>query len=456
MAPAVLEKLNEEIASREEKARGLEEKASERREQIVGKSDVDVNSEEFKQAAEEMDTFFKDLDNENERLAVLREQRKTMSRTLGVPMDPGGERKEVNSDELAELVRQAQGKGGLPSALKSMGDAVTDSEEFKAIAPKLKGESIGQRNLLGKAMEAREFKDLISAAGVAPFKDPERMPFEPLLQRAIRILQLLQTVPVSTDAVKFAQMITATHNVKIVQDPTTAEAVGSGDPAVTAVQAGVKPQATYGWTTKTADIETLAHWVPIHRNALSDVPQLAGMIDTELRYGLLEMLEREIISGTGGTDHLTGILNTSGIIEHDATTDSHLVISIHKIITKIRLTYNEPNMVAMHPEDWEDIRLMRDASGGDVDTGGFLFGPPALRGEVTLWGLPVTATPAVPKGQPLVGDFSRAQLYLREGVSVLASDSHADFFIRNLNVLLAEMRAGFGVRRPAAFGTIEE
>jgi hypothetical protein len=35
----------------------------------------------------------------------------------------------------------------------------------------------------------------------------------------------------------------------------------------------------------------------------------------------------------------------------------------------------------------------------------------------------------------------------------MASDSHADFFIRNLVAILGELRAAFGVLRPAAFAT---
>jgi hypothetical protein len=36
-------------------------------------------------------------------------------------------------------------------------------------------------------------------------------------------------------------------------------------------------------------------------------------------------------------------------------------------------------------------------------------------------------------------------------VSISVSNQHSDFFIRNLVAILAEMRAAFGVLRPAAF-----
>jgi HK97 family phage major capsid protein len=54
----------------------------------------------------------------------------------------------------------------------------------------------------------------------------------------------------------------------------------------------------------------------------------------------------------------------------------------------------------------------------------------------------------------LVGDFTQAVLWEREGVSLMVSDQHSDFFTRNLLAILAEMRAAFGVLDPQAFCTI--
>ena len=63
---------------------------------------------------------------------------------------------------------------------------------------------------------------------------------------------------------------------------------------------------------------------------------------------------------------------------------------------------------------------------------------------------------AVAQGAPLVGDFQiGAQLFIREGVNVLLSDSDQDDFIKNKVTLLAEMRAALAVFRPAAFCTVD-
>jgi HK97 family phage major capsid protein len=106
-----------------------------------------------------------------------------------------------------------------------------------------------------------------------------------------------------------------------------------------------------------------------------------------------------------------------------------------------------PNAVALHPEEVEVIDLAREGAG----TGQFLGAGPFALGPRTLWGLPIIETEAITPGRGLVGDFSKAVLWDREQTTVTMTDSHADFFIRNMVAILAEERVAFGVVRPTAF-----
>jgi hypothetical protein len=51
----------------------------------------------------------------------------------------------------------------------------------------------------------------------------------------------------------------------------------------------------------------------------------------------------------------------------------------------------------------------------------------------------------------LVGDFRFAMRWAREGTSISMTDSHSDFFVRNLLAILAERRDAFGVLDVQAF-----
>jgi HK97 family phage major capsid protein len=106
----------------------------------------------------------------------------------------------------------------------------------------------------------------------------------------------------------------------------------------------------------------------------------------------------------------------------------------------------------LHPTDYEETIFEKTDSGD----GGYVW-IGALAGlagntPMQLWGKPVVLTPAVPEDTGLVGSFKLgATVYMRAGVSVRASDSHADFFTRRMVQLLAETRAAFAVRLPVAF-----
>lgn len=326
-----------------------------------------------------------------------------------------------------------------PRERKTMAQEVLESPEYKSLleSGKLDSERIAFNEALGKRGSVAELKALItgvSDTSAGAFVDYERVGYVAAPRRQRRILDLVTTGQTGSDQVKFARQTTFTNVAAEVAEATT-------------TSTGTKPEATIAFEIVTADVKTIAHWVPATRRSLADAGQLQTLIESQLRYGLEYRLESEIVNGDGTGENLTGILNTSNILSQPKSSDT-VVDAVHKAITQIRLGFLEPNGIAMHPTDWEVVRLAKDSQGA------YYYGPPALAGQETMWGLPVAVSPAVPDDTSIVGDFTQAVLWLREGVQVLASDSHSDFFIKNLIVLLAEMRAAFGVLQPAAFAKV--
>jgi HK97 family phage major capsid protein len=225
----------------------------------------------------------------------------------------------------------------------------------------------------------------------------------------------------------------------------TSSAVIDGED-VTAVDGGVKPEGAWAFARRTATVKTIAEWVPATKRALADVGQLEGLINDELRADIAEEEEDQILLGDGNGENLPGILTTSGIQTQAWATD--IFTTVRKAITKARVVGRvAPNAVVLHPEEVEVIDLAREGAG----TGLFLGGGPFVMGPRTLWGLPIIESEAITAGRGLVGDFSKAVLWDREQTTVSITDSHADFFIRNLVAILAEERVAFGVTRPTAF-----
>jgi HK97 family phage major capsid protein len=103
----------------------------------------------------------------------------------------------------------------------------------------------------------------------------------------------------------------------------------------------------------------------------------------------------------------------------------------------------------LNPADAEAVDLAKDGENR------YYYGGPQAIGQRTLWGVPVVESESQGEGTGLLGDFSKAVIWDREQTTVTMTDSHADFFIRNLVAILAEERLAFGVVRPSAFVLLE-
>ena len=387
-------------------------------------ADISDGSDAFRKA-EEAHKEYAQIADEIAGLESTRERLFAMTTTGG----PKAERDAANGAErLAE----------------SFGRRVVEGDAYRQVRDAIS--RFSGRVELGAMTDRRELHALIVGAdpeSAGAFVTPDRRapvfgPDEPLF-----ITQMITVSETDSDLIEYVRETGFTNNAAFVAEATTDDPVDP--PTVTLAQAGVKPQSVLEYEVVQEAVKTLAHWIAATRRSLSDAAQLRSMIDGRLRFGLSAALQEQVIQGNGSGENLTGILSTPGVQSQDKGSDT-LLDALHKAITKVRLAYHEPNAIGIHPNDWQTIRLLKDTSNG-----GYLFGPPSQAGPSTIWGIQSVVQAAFPTGNPLVGDFRQAELWIREGAQVLASDSHVDFFVRNIIALLAEMRVGFGVPLPEAF-----
>jgi HK97 family phage major capsid protein len=225
---------------------------------------------------------------------------------------------------------------------------------------------------------------------------------------------------------------------------------GSFATAVETAEGSAKPEAALTLTDQEAIAATIAHWLKIRKQALSDTPALQSIIDGRLRYGVLRRLEAQVVNGDGAGANMRGILQTSGLGAVTFTAGALIADQILKGITTVFLADAEATGIVLNPIDWQTALLAKAAGDGHYFSGGPF--------EVTpqqMWGVPLLPSVAVAQGTALVGDFAiGVMLLIREGVNVLLSDSDQDDFIKNRVTMLAEMRAALPVFRPAAFATV--
>ena len=160
------------------------------------------------------------------------------------------------------------------------------------------------------------------------------------------------------------------------------------------------------------------------------------------------------LQGDGTGENLLGVLNTPGVQQYawsDGPTDVPVADtkgdSIRRAATLSFLAYYEPSGVVVHPSDWEKIELTKNQFGSYLMAVSMQLGA-----EARIWRIPVIDTPAMPEGTALVGAFGTgAQLYDREQATIRISEQHADFFVRNAVVILAEQRLALATKRPESF-----
>lgn len=279
---------------------------------------------------------------------------------------------------------------------------------------------------------------------------------EMLGRRTLTVRDLISVRRTGSDAVEYVRQTSHTNNAAPVAEATTSAAPTivntEGTPNVSVVTraagGGYKPEGAWAFERDVTNVKTIAEWVPATKRSLADVAALEGLINDELVADIEEAEENEIVNGSGSGEHLTGILNTSGIQSQAFATD--LFVSVRKGITKARkIGRVVPNGIMMAPEDVELVDLARDSEQRFYGGGPFMMGPR------TLWGYPLIESEAITPGNCLLGDFSKAVLWDREQTTVTMTDSHEDFFIRNLVAILAEERVAFAVTRPTAFVNVD-
>lgn len=336
----------------------------------------------------------------------------------------------------------ASGAFSSPVQAKSLGALFTESAEFKALNQGRNGANMPSPFQLnrGDVTGLWGTKDVYSALPTGTpgsFGTVQRDPIVVPPMRTRRVRDLFPSRTTTAAVVEYFRMTGFTNN---------AAAVAERDGAAFAA----KPQSGFTFVGEQAPVRTLAHWEAAHRNVLADEPQLRSIIDNELLYGLRLQEDDQILNGDGTGENLTGVLETSGIQTYDwsdGVIGDNKADALRRAATLSFLAYYEPTGIVLHPNDWEDIELAKD------DNGQYLVAVSvALGGEPRLWRIPVVDTPAMTEGTALVGAFGTgAQLYDREQASIRISEQHADFFVRNAIVVLAEQRLALAVKRPEAF-----
>ena len=200
-----------------------------------------------------------------------------------------------------------------------------------------------------------------------------------------------------------------------------------GDAPVVA-EGALKPEAVMDPVEATIALQTYAHYKAVTRQALEDIPQIQTIVQNRLLGGVNSALEAAAVAA----------LTAASLPAVDGEGD--LTAAIRIGISTVESAGYSPNAVLVNPTDAAtlDFQSYTQTNNGAVRNG-------------QIWGLPIVSARSIAAGTSYVGDFKTGATWFDRGTTdVYMSDSHADFFLRNQLVVLAEARAAFAATEPAA------
>ncbi len=352
--------------------------------------------------------------------------------------------------ECADLAKEYEGLQGVQKAADASkareaagdtsgtegGDGAKDDlngAQFKGSTKSLGEHFVGSDAFKSKGATAKvdvDVKTLLDRTGMLPesTRGPRIVEFP---TRPLQILDLIPTTATGQAAVKYMEETTRTNA------------------AAEVAEGGTYAEAALALTERTSIVEKIGVWLPITDETLEDEPRTRGYVNNRLPFMVRQRLDGQVLVGNGTSPNLRGILNVVGI-QTQAKGADPVPDAVYKAMTKVRVVGRAlPNAFVAHPNDWQDVRLLRTADGI------YIWGSPSEPGPARIWGLQVVENEVLTENTGLVGDFANfTELAMRRGLEMQTTNAHSDFFINGKQAIRADVRAAFILYRPTAMCTV--
>jgi len=208
-----------------------------------------------------------------------------------------------------------------------------------------------------------------------------------------------------------------------------------------------KAQVDFDFQLVSQVLKTIAVFTRVTKQSIDDIPRLSSFIANQLTEQWFDFEDNQIINGDGTGNNFDGILkNATDYVKSYGTTSTvfqHLVGAIAQLETN----NFDANGIVMHPMDFVNL-LSYKTSTGEFNHPGLVYGADNL---LRLYGTPIIKNSAIGQGHSLVGDWTKAELIVKDGLQFDISYDDADNFTKNKVTLRLEARELLAVYMGIAF-----
>ena len=221
----------------------------------------------------------------------------------------------------------------------------------------------------------------------------------------------------------------------------------NADPGVagTTAEGAEKTQTDFDLVETSAEVKKITAYIKVSKEMIADIPFMQGEINNELMELVALKLDEQILLGDGlganleGIDAVATAWSAGTFAASIASANNSDVLRV--AIAQIAGQNFEANYILLNPADVAAMELTKTST-GEYTYPMFVPGP---NGVTTVKGIPVVESTLVTAGDFYVGDFTKANLRVREDMNVQVGYVNDDF-TKNLMTVLVEMRAAFYVK----------
>jgi HK97 family phage major capsid protein len=211
-------------------------------------------------------------------------------------------------------------------------------------------------------------------------------------------------------------------------------------------EAAAKNQIDFDLLVGSQKVEKTTAFIKVTDEMLEDIDFIESEINNELTNELLRAVETQAYSGNGTSPQLNGVRTVASTFAagsfalaiDNANEVDVLVVAANQIAIA---NQSNPNAIFMHPTDVTRLKVTKLSSSDKRYVERLMM----VGGTLSMDGIPIIPTTLVTAGQYLIGDFSKALLFEKGGLSI-EMGYDADDFTKNFRTIRAEWRGAVVVK----------